>query len=261
MRRPFMAGNWKMNKVKDAASGLVEGIIAGIDGCPHVDVAVCPPYTFLDTAAQKAINTPLMIGAQNVYYRDNGAYTGEISAPMLKSVGCGYVIIGHSERRMYFKETDSEINRKAGLCLKNGLNPILCVGETGGQKDEGSTFDVLNKQIIYGLEGIDDHLVRNIIIAYEPVWAIGTGVSASGDQVEEIHRFIRNTIKEFASDEVSSGVRIIYGGSVNSGNAADLLKRDNVDGALIGGASLKAGSFCEIVKIAESLVRAISISG
>ena len=162
---------------------------------------------------------------------------------------------------MYFKETDSEINRKAGLCLKNGLNPILCVGETGGQKDEGNTFDVLNKQIIYGLEGIDDHLVRNIIIAYEPVWAIGTGVSASGDQVEEIHRFIRNTIKEFASDEVSSGVRIIYGGSVNSGNAADLLKRDNVDGALIGGASLKAGSFCEIVKIAESLVRAISISG
>ena len=261
MRRFFIAGNWKMNKAKDEACGLVEGILAGIEGCPHVDIAVCPPFTFLDTAAQKAVNTPLMIGAQNVYYRESGAYTGEISPPMLKSVGCGYVIIGHSERRIYFKETDSEINRKVHMCLKNGLIPILCVGETIGQKNDGRTFDVLNSQVIYGLEGIDDHLVRNIIIAYEPVWAIGTGVTASGDQVEEIHRFIRNTIREFACDEVSADVRIIYGGSVNSGNAVDLLARDNVDGALVGGASLKAGPFCEIVKIAESLARTISIPG
>jgi triosephosphate isomerase len=261
MRRFFIAGNWKMNKVKDEAFSLVEGILAGIKRCPQVDIVVCPPFTFLDTAAHKTVNTQLMIGAQNVYYRDSGAYTGEISPPMLKSVGCEYVIIGHSERRIYFKETDPEINRKAGLCLKNGLIPILCVGETNEQKNDGSTFEVLNNQIIYGLEGIDDHLIRDIIIAYEPVWAIGTGVSASGDQVEEIHRFIRNTIKEFACDEVSSEVRIIYGGSVNSGNAVDLLARDNVDGALIGGASLKAGPFCEIVKIAESLVQTVSVSG
>ncbi|KKK60482.1 hypothetical protein LCGC14_3023910, partial [marine sediment metagenome] len=153
------------------------------------------------------------------------------------------------------------INRKVHMCLKNGLIPILCVGETIGQKNDGRTFDVLNSQVIYGLEGIDDHLVRNIIIAYEPVWAIGTGVTASGDQVEEIHRFIRNTIREFACDEVSAGVRIIYGGSVNSGNAVDLLARDNVDGALVGGGGFKAGPFCEIVKIAESLARTISIPG
>ena len=261
MRRFFISGNWKMNTVKDEASALVESIIAGINGCSDVDIVVCPPYTFLDTAIQKAANTSLKIGAQNAYFRNSGAYTGEISPSMLKSLGCGFVIIGHSERRLYFNETDSEINRKVDLCLKNGLVPILCVGETLEQRNGGSTFDVLNDQIIYGLEGIDDHMIRNIVIAYEPVWAIGTGASAAGDQVEETHSFIRRTLKEFSCDEVSSGIRIIYGGSVKPGNAEDLLRRENVDGALIGGASLKAETFCEIVKIAGSLMRTSNVSG
>jgi triosephosphate isomerase len=261
MRRFFISGNWKMNTVKEEASALVEGIIAGINGCSTVEIVVCPPYPFLDIAVRKAVNTALKIGAQNAHFRISGAYTGEISPLMLKSVGCRFVIIGHSERRLYFNETDSEINRKVSICLKNGLLPILCVGETLEQKNSGSTFNVLNDQIIYGLEGLDDHMIRNIIIAYEPVWAIGTGVSAAGDQVEETHSFIRETLKEFSCDEVSDGIRIIYGGSVNPGNAEDLLKRDNVDGALIGGASLKAETFCEIVKIAESLVRTSNVRG
>jgi triosephosphate isomerase len=261
MRRFFISGNWKMNTVMDEALALIEGIIAGIKSCVNVDIVVCPPFPFLFTAAHKAADTALKIGAQNVHFKRSGAYTGEISPPMLKSVGCNYVIVGHSERRLYFKESDSEINRKVDSCLKSSLYPILCVGETAEQKDRGLTFDVLNEQIVYGLEGIDDQMIRDIVIAYEPVWAIGTGVSAEGDLVEETHSFIRKTVKEFACEEVSAGIRIIYGGSVNPVNAGELLKRENVDGALIGGASLKAESFCEIVKTAESLAPAGIVGG
>lgn len=253
MRRLFISGNWKMNKGRQEACDLIDGIIKGMGDCPHVDIVVCPPFTFLDEASRKTRDMKLSVGAQNVFYRESGAYTGEISPLMLKSTGCKHVIAGHSERRQYFKETDAEINKKISLSLEHGLFPIFCIGETLEERNKGKTFEVLNGQIIYGLEGIDNLNVQKIVIAYEPVWAIGTGVSATSEQAEEVHRFIRNTVEKFSSKEVSESIRIIYGGSVNTGSARVLLKQENIDGALIGGASLKAEPFCEIIRIAESI--------
>lgn len=255
MRRMFVAGNWKMNMEIEEVERLVEGILNGLGDISLTDVLICPSFPYLLSAAKCTAGTPVRIGAQNVYYMDRGAFTGEVSAPMLKSVGTRYVIVGHSERRSLFHETDLDINRKIKISLKYGLIPILCIGETLEQRKEGHTSDVLNRQLVYGLMGIDDEQIRKMIIAYEPVWAIGTGVSARGEQAGETHRIIRNILRDFAGVSLSEDMRIIYGGSVTPENAGELMEQDDVDGALVGGASLKADTFCQIVKIAESICR------
>lgn len=252
MRRMIISGNWKMNTEKQEAQNLIEAILHGVDGIAFTDIVICPPFLYLEQAARSITGTRVRVGAQNLFYRARGAFTGEISAPMLKSVGCTHVIIGHSERRSYFHETDMEINQKVRKSLEHGLIPILCIGETLEENKAGHTFEVLNRQLIYGLEGIDDEQIENMIVAYEPVWAIGTGISARGEQAQETHRYVRNILRDFTGEGVSEKVRIIYGGSVTPENADELLSQEDIDGALIGGASLKAETFCRIVSIAES---------
>ncbi len=254
MRRPLIAGNWKMNLVRHEAYALVEGIMQGSAPYGSVDTLICPPALYLEIAACMVKDSPLSVGAQNLFYEESGAYTGEISAPMLKSLGCSSVIIGHSERRTYFQESNGDINRKIKTSLKWGLTPIFCIGETLGQRTDGATFEVLNEQLIYGLQGIDGSSVSGMVIAYEPVWAIGTGMSAKSSQAEEVHSFIRDVVAQFSDGEAAQQVRIIYGGSVTPGNADELLSCGNVDGALVGGASLKTDSFCRIVQAAAALL-------
>jgi len=255
MRKLFISGNWKMNTIMDQALELVDEIIKGLGGTSGVDIVICPPFVFIDRAVEQARSGKIQVGAQNVFYRGSGAYTGEISPAMLRSIGCTHVIVGHSERRSYFNESDTDVNKKIRISLAHGLIPIFCVGETLEQRNEGQTFDVLNHQLVYGLEGIDDTDIQTIIIAYEPVWAIGTGRSATGQQAEETHIFIRDILSNFTGSEVAEKIRIIYGGSVTPANAHVLLAQENIDGALIGGASLISSSFCEIVRTALSLSR------
>lgn len=255
MRRMFVAGNWKMNMDMEGAERLIDGILKGLGDISLTDVLICPPFLYLEGAVRRTATTPVRIGAQNVSHMEGGALTGEISAPMLRSVGCRYVIVGHSERRNLFHETDLDINRKVKISLKYGLIPILCIGETLEQRKGGNTYDVLNRQLVYGLMGIDAEQIRQMIIAYEPVWAIGTGVSASGEQASETHRIIRSILRDFAGADSSEELRIIYGGSVTPENSEELLIRNDVDGALVGGASLKAETFCKIAGIAESISR------
>jgi len=254
LRRFLIAGNWKMNLVHNEAKALIDGIVQGASSCTTaVDILICPPFPFLEGAVQMTQGTGIQVGAQNVHHEQSGAYTGEVSAPMLKSIQCTHVIIGHSERRAYFHEGNDLINAKVKTSLAWGLTPVLCIGESLEQRRAGATFSVLNEQLVYGLQGIDNDHVGRIVIAYEPVWAIGTGMSATSLQAEEAHRFIRGVIGTFSDNAVALNMRIIYGGSVNPDNAAQLLCQEDVDGALIGGASLKAESFCEIVGIAESI--------
>ncbi len=253
-RKLFIAGNWKMNTDLVEAAALVDGIVKRVGTELMVDAVVCPPYPFIETVVKMTAVYPLLVGAQNVHYEEGGAYTGEVSAPMLCSIGCRYVIVGHSERRTLFNEKSTEINRKIRKCFEHGLLPILCIGETLEQKTEGITFEVLNKQIVYGLQGIDAASIGCLVIAYEPVWAIGTGQSMAASVAEQSHRFIRSVVDRFTDHDIAQSVRIIYGGSVTPENAEELLKQGNIDGALIGGASLNPESFCEILEIAESLV-------
>ncbi|UCB45051.1 MAG: triose-phosphate isomerase, partial [Spirochaetota bacterium] len=219
----------------------------------NVDVVVCPPYPFIEAIVAMTRSRNMEVGAQNLFYEERGAYTGEVSAPMLSDLGVKYVIVGHSERRTYFGETDSMINRKIKASLAYGLVPIFCVGETLHQRKEGSTLRVLNQQIVYGLEGIDDGAVQNIVMAYEPVWAIGTGMSATGEQAAEAHRYIGEVVSKFAGKESIGTLRVLYGGSVTRKNARDLLERKEIDGALVGGASLDAEHFCDILHEAASI--------
>ena len=246
-KRALVVGNWKMNGSYEEADALIDTTVACAGSHSDVDIVVCPPFTLLYSAVRRTQKTSVSVGAQNVFYERKGAYTGEISPVMLKEIGCEWVIVGHSERRTYFGETDSTINRKLRTCHIHGLVPILCVGESLDQRKSGRTFEVLNSQIVYGLEGIDGGEIQKTVIAYEPVWAIGTGISATEQQAEEVHRFIRSVIERFAGPKASETVRIGYGGSVSPKNAGRLLREDNIDGALVGGASLVAESFCEIV--------------
>jgi len=253
VRKMLIAGNWKMYKLRDEASDLVHEIAREVRSSEEVDVAVFPPFVYLELAVSACRGSRVDIGAQNMYHEDSGAFTGEISPSMLKDIGCRYVIIGHSERRSLFAENDRTVNRKLRAAYGAGLVPILCVGETLEQREEGRTFDVLSGQITYGFEGIDNEYIATTVIAYEPVWAIGTGKSARASQAEEAHVYIRERVKNFTSRAIADGTRILYGGSVKPENALDLLKQENIDGALIGGASLSAASFCEIVRIAEAV--------
>ena len=250
MRKKVIAGNWKMNKDLNESQNLVSGIIDGLGNENKCDVVVCPPFTSLNEVHSLIKNTPIKLGAQNVYYETDGAFTGEVSTGMLKSVGCDYVIIGHSERRTIFGEKDELLNKKNKKALADGLKVIFCIGESLAQREEGITNSIVEKQLQKGLDGISSEELNNIIIAYEPIWAIGTGKTATPEQAQEVHAFIRNYISQKYSKESGEGLIIQYGGSVKPDNAASLLSQPDIDGALIGGACLKVDSFLSIIAAA-----------
>ena len=251
MRPKIIAGNWKMNKDLDDSVGLLQGIkSASSDFPPGVKVIVCPPFTSLAVAQRILEGTQVGLGAQNMYAEDEGAFTGEISAKMLKSVGCRYVIVGHSERRQYFAETNDLINKKARKALASGLIPIICVGETLEEREKNLTEKVVSVQTKGVLKEMAVADVEKSIIAYEPVWAIGTGKTATLEQAEEVHQLIRKLIGQLHTWATAEKVVIQYGGSVKPENAKTLLSQPNIDGALVGGACLKADSFSQIVKAA-----------
>ena len=250
-RLPFIAGNWKMNKTVGEAVDLVREVKEAISGVKEVEVAVAPPFTALYAVRRELEGSRICLAAQNLYWEEKGAFTGEISALMLKELGCHYVIIGHSERRQYFGETDETVNRRIKAALAQGLKVIFCIGETLKEREEGKTFLVIERQIEGGLKGLGDKELRDIVIAYEPVWAIGTGKTATPEQAEEVHRFIRGKVEKLYSRKVSEEMRIQYGGSVTPENIKGLMNQPNIDGALVGGASLKAESFSKIVRFKQ----------
>ncbi len=248
MRKLFIAGNWKMNKTISEAVELVNSLKREVVDIESVDIVVCPVFTALSEVADLVIDSNIGLGAQNVYWEEVGAFTGEVSPKMLKDAGCKYVIIGHSERRKYFGETNETVLKKIKAVQSAGLSPIVCVGETLDEREQKKTIEVIEKQLKDGLKEIKDDNLEDIIIAYEPVWAIGTGKTATPEQAEEIHKFIRGWIKENYSSDISEEIRIIYGGSVKSSNAKDLMSQPDIDGALVGGASLESQLFVELIK-------------
>jgi len=250
MRRKFIAGNWKMNTTRTEAVALASAIALKVGGHAAVDVAVCPPALYLDPVAHALKGSSVALGAQNCYHEAKGAFTGEISAAMVRDIGCTYVILGHSERRQIFGETSEQVSRKVHAALAAGLMPIVCVGETLAQRQAGSTAAVVREQFEGSLAGLSAEQVACLVIAYEPVWAIGTGVVATPDQAEAVHADLRRLLETRYNSDVASTVRIQYGGSVSPDNAASLLGQPNIDGALVGGASLKADSFLAIIAAA-----------
>ncbi|MCP4214874.1 MAG: triose-phosphate isomerase [bacterium] len=247
-RTPFIAGNWKMNLTLSQALELVDGIRLGLTFPGEVDVVVAPTFLCLQPVAAHLKESYIAVSAQDMYFEDSGAYTGECSAPFIRDAGADYVIIGHSERRQYFHETDESVNKKIKAAFKAGLKPIVCVGETLDQREAGNVESVIQTQIEGGLADLTAAEVSDLVIAYEPVWAIGTGKTASPEQAEEVHAMIRGLLTGAYGEATSEAVRILYGGSVKPGNSKELLALPNVDGALIGGASLKAPDFIEIIK-------------
>ena len=247
MRRKVIAGNWKMNKDLQQSQKLVSEILNGLGKDNKADVIVCPPFTSLSEVSSLLKGTQIKLGAQNMYYEESGAYTGEVSADMLKSVGCEFVILGHSERRVIFNEPDELINKKIKAALAKGLKPIFCIGELLEQRENDETMQVVSRQVEKGLEGVSAEQMKNIIIAYEPVWAIGTGKTATPLQAQEVHSFIRELVAEKFSASVAENLIIQYGGSVKPDNAGELLSQKDIDGALVGGACLKADSFLGII--------------
>ena len=252
IRKPLIAGNWKMNKTAAEAVELVDDLKKALAGGRGVDVVICPPFTALAAVSGAISGSEIGLGAQNMHWEKSGAFTGEISPAMLRELYCHYVILGHSERRTLFKETDAVINRKIKAALANHLRPIFCVGETLQQRNDAQTEAVLAAQVNNGLQGIDAASLLNLTIAYEPVWAIGTGVTATPDMAQSAHGFIRGLLSKLAGDKLAQSIRILYGGSMKPENAAELLAQPDIDGGLIGGASLDAGSFAAIVKAAAT---------
>lgn len=251
MRRPFVAGNWKMNTTLSSAQTLAGALKAEFpQELPGVEIAVCPPFPYLSAVASTLAGTGIRLGAQNAFFEDPGAFTGEVAVEMLQDVGCQYVILGHSERRHVLGETDAIIHRKVQAALRKGIDVILCVGELLGERNAGETESVLNTQMVGALDGIDGAALEHVVLAYEPVWAIGTGITATPEQAEETHQYLRGWLRAHYNSEIADKLRILYGGSVKPDNAATLLKLPNVDGALVGGASLKAEQFVPIVKAA-----------
>ena len=249
MRKTVIAGNWKMNNdLRESEKLIVELKNLLQNEKPNCDVIVCPPYTSLSEASKLLKGSQIKLGAQNMHFEENGAFTGEVSAMMLKSVGCEYVILGHSERRHIFGESNEMINKKIKKALSAGLKPIFCVGELLEERERGTTNDVVKKQILKGLAEISADEMKNIIVAYEPVWAIGTGKTASPAQAQEVHEFIRDLVEITYSLEVANDLVIQYGGSVKPDNAKELISQKDIDGALVGGACLKADSFMGIIK-------------
>jgi len=245
MRKWIVAGNWKMNNTVAESLALAKAIQEGACGIQGGTVVLAPPFTALFSVGEMIKGSSLFLAAQNMYYEDKGAYTGEVSPAMLKDVGCTYVIIGHSERRKYFQESDADVNLKVKKALDAGLTPIMCVGETDEEREKGITKEVVGRQVKNGLAGL--RKIDHIVIAYEPVWAIGTGKVATSAQAQEVHAFIRNLLKEIyggAADDLN----VLYGGSVTKDNIGDLIAMDDIDGALVGGASLKADGFLGIIQ-------------
>ncbi len=236
-----------MNTLVEEAKALVEALKDLVSDVKDVDIVVCPPFISLTTVRDVIEGSNIELGAQNVYWEKSGAFTAEISAPMLKSAGCTYVIIGHSERRSYFGETDEMVNKRIFAALDEGLKPIVCVGETLNEREADKTFDVIKTQISEGLAKLSQEQMASIVIAYEPVWAIGTGKTATKEQAQEVHAFIRKLLAELFGEETAEATRIQYGGSVKPNNASELMNQPDIDGALVGGAALKADSFEKIV--------------
>ncbi len=247
MRRPMISGNWKMYKTANESVNFVSDIKKAIKGVDNVDIVVCPPFTSLSAMEKAVEGRNIQLGGQNCHWEEEGAFTGEISVLMLKSVGAEYVIIGHSERRKYFGETDETVNKKIKAAIEVGLVPIVCVGEILEEREAGKTLEVVKTQVEGALKGFDETYLESLIIAYEPVWAIGTGKTATPLQAEEVHKMIRDLLKELYSEGFASKTRILYGGSVKPDNIEDLMKEEDIDGGLIGGASLKADSFTDII--------------
>ena len=248
MRRPIIAGNWKMNKTIDQSLDSVTKLKTEVAKINDVDIVVCPPFTSLFAVGKAIQGTNIFLSAQDIYWEEKGAYTGEVSPVMLTDLGCKYVIIGHSERRQFFGETNQSVNRKVKAALKFSLTPIMCVGERLEERERGVTEGVVREHITRGLEGLSREEVLKMVIAYEPLWAIGTGKTATPDQAQEVHSFIRGLLGELYDEVIASQVRIQYGGSVKPDNISDLMRQEDIDGALVGGASLDARSFAQIVK-------------
>lgn len=252
IRKKLIAGNWKMNKTSSDAVALVSEIVAAVGRATDVDIVVCPPFTSLESVFKAIDGSTVKLGAQNMHPEASGAYTGETSAAMLRALFTSYVIVGHSERRTYFAETDAFINQKVLAALKAQLKPILCVGETLGERESGSTLKVVQTQLEGALEGVSKDLATSVVLAYEPVWAIGTGKVATTEQAQEVHAFIRGLLTKLFGAATSGKMRILYGGSMKPANAAELLAQKDIDGGLIGGASLEARSFVDLIKAAAA---------
>jgi triosephosphate isomerase len=250
IRKKFIAGNWKMNKTAADGAALTKEILAAIGRETSVDVVLCPPFTALESVGRALEGQAVKLGAQNMNPEKNGAFTGEVSAEMLRALFVTYVILGHSERRTFFGDTDAFVNKKTLAALANQLKPILCVGETLAERESGSTLAVVKKQVEGGLVGVTAEQMNSVVIAYEPVWAIGTGKVATTAQAQEVHAYIRELLTALYGAPVAQKVRILYGGSMKPSNAPELLAQKDIDGGLIGGAALEAKSFVELVKAA-----------
>lgn len=248
MRKPLIIGNWKMYKTINEAIALANGLKRELLDFEKADIVLCPPFTALTSVYEVIMDTNIKLGAQNLLWEKEGAYTGEISPLMIKDCGCEYVIIGHSERRKYFFETDEIVNKKIKAALGIGLNAVCCVGETLKEREEAKTIEVIRKQLEGCLKDLKIEDALGLTLAYEPVWAIGTGKNATAAQAEEVHRFIRTWMKDNFSSGFAESLRILYGGSVKPANIKELMQEEDVDGALVGGASLEAVSFTQIVK-------------
>ncbi len=245
-RRPLVAGNWKMNLTVDQSRVLMTQLVRLLEKYPQVERVICPPYTSLYSVGQQIIESEIALGAQNAFWEDTGAYTGEVSAAILAPL-CDYAILGHSERRQYFGETNETVSKRVKACQRHGIKPIVCVGENLEQNEAGLAHEIVAEQLHGSLAGIDDP--RGIVVAYEPVWAIGTGKAATASQAEDVIAFVRDEFKQQYGDAAAAAVRILYGGSVNAANSIEYMEQADIDGALVGGASLKPGEFPAIVRL------------
>lgn len=248
MRKPIIAGNWKMYKTISEGRSLVKGVIEKLTGFNEAEVVFCPPFTALSAVKELTRGTAFGLGAQDLYWKEQGAFTGEISPLMLKDIGCDYVIIGHSERREHFGETDQTVNQKVKAALAAGIKPIICVGESLAQREAGETQNLIKRQTEQALQGVDLGAIPEMVIAYEPIWAIGTGKSSNGSDANEVIGLIRKTVAGIFGNEPAQSIRIQYGGSVKPGNIKEFMDQPEIDGALVGGASLEIDSFIDIIK-------------
>ncbi|MDD5644213.1 MAG: triose-phosphate isomerase [bacterium] len=251
MRKPIIAGNWKLYKTISEAVEFVSELKGKVSGVTDIDIVVCPPFTAVSKAADALRGSNIKVGAQDAHWEEEGAFTGEIAPSMLKEAGCSYVIIGHSERRAMFGETNQTVNKKLKAVLKTGLIPIVCVGEKLEEREKGITKDIVKNQVQGSLQGLKKEEMMNVVIAYEPVWAIGTGKTATPEQAQEVHAYIRELLSDLFDAELSAAVRIQYGGSIKPDNIKSLMSKKDIDGGLVGGASLKVESFEKLVKYQE----------
>ena len=253
LRQPLIAGNWKMNKTVSQAQAFVNHLREAVAGVNNVEIVVCPPFTALFSASQALKGSNIFLGAQNMYYYEKGAFTGEISPIMLQEAGCRYVILGHSERRACFGEEDTLINLKVKAALRTGLTPIICIGEQLAEREAGKTKEVIQKQLVGSLAGLEPELYSKVVIAYEPVWAIGSGQNATAFEAQEVSNFTRKLLANNAGPNRAEKIRLLYGGSVKPDNMAGFINQPDIDGALVGGASLEVADFSLIIKAAQEV--------